>query len=344
VLFRSPLESAAMRVLLPILAFLLCTVGAGQAQTAAEFLKLGFGARTLALGDASLAADHDPSSLYWNPALLAGIRVPAAEAAHSENFGGATGFDAAAVSLPLGGRPGEAVAVGLLRFSVNDIPTTSNFRFDDVGADGRAGTGDAGEGNHQWDPGEPVETDPSAVVWRSDVEWALLAGYARPVGDRASLGLCAKYIRQQVADHQSSGLGVDIGARALLGDGLEAAARISDLTSTRLVWDTGTRETVPPALEASLARTVRFGSAATMRVLVGAGSSSWDLTGAAPRREWHGGVEYGYRESLFLRAGTSSGELAFGAGLGLKAFRLDYATVPFHELGATHRVSALARW
>ena len=315
---------------------------AARAGTVAEFLRLGVGARALALGEGMLSVEHDPSALYWNPALMAGSPRPAAEVMHAENFGGAAGFDAVACTVPLGGGPGEAVGIGVLRLSVDDIPTTGNFRFDDVGADGVAGSHDAGEGDGRWEPGEPVHADASAVEWRSDSEWAVLVGYARALGEAGAAGVCAKYLRQAVAGRQSTGFGLDVGAHLALSDGLELAARVSDLTSTRVVWDNGTRESIPPRLELAVARQLRLGRRASVRAVLGAGSDTRDV-GRGPR-EWHGGLEYRLRDRLFLRAGATSGRPTFGAGVGLARFRVDYAALPFHELGATHRLSALARW
>jgi len=338
-----PRGYACMRVRVLLLLVPLCLPLCARAQTAGEFLRLGFGARALALGNSMLSAEGDPASLYWNPALLARAARSGAEFMHTENFGGAAGFDAAAVLLPLkGGGKGEAIGIGVLRLSVDDIPTTSNFQFDDVGADGLPGTHDAGEGNGRWDPGEPVHADPSKVEFRSDQEWAVLAGYARPLGERGAVGVTAKLIRQSLAGRQSNGAGLDAGASLQLPGGVDLAARVSDLTATRITWDNGLRETIAPQLHLAVARTSPLGTSSSVRLSLGGATSSWDLVRSG--REWHGGLEYSFRDRLFLRAGDASGGASFGAGLGFARFRVDYAAAPFHDLGATHRLSALARW
>ena len=315
---------------------------AARAQSAAEFLRIGLGARALSLGSAAQAAEDDPSAVFWNPAFLGFSPRRGAEAMHAENFGGAAGFDALSVSLPVG-RPGEeAIGIALLRLAVDDIPTTNNFRFEDVGADGRPGTHDAGEGDGRWDPGEPVDVDPSAVVLRSDEEWALVLGYGRALGRGSSAGVAAKYLRQRVDDHQSSGFGVDAGARLALARGFSLSARLVDAAGTHISWDNGARERIAPRLELGLSRTVSLGARGTVRALASAGSGAWD--GARGAREWHAGAEYSPCPRLHLRGGSANGEPAFGAGVGIPGFRFDYATMPFHELGATHRLSAVARW
>lgn len=315
--------------------------GAVRAGTVAEFLRLGFGARALSLGDGMLSADHDAAALYWNPALLARPAGSSGEVMHTEQFGGLEGYDAFALALPLGTK-GETLALGLLRLAVNDIPMTGNFAFDDFGTDGLPGTHDRGEANGRWDPGEPVHADPGSVEFRSDEEWALLLGYARPLGERGSLGLCAKLLRQRLAGQGSSGIGVDLGLHWELPGGFELAVRLRDAAGTRVVWDTGAREVIGPRLNLAAGRELGLGTASRLRASLEAAVAGWDL--ASGGGEWHGGFEYRWRERLFLRAGSASGQAAFGAGIGLNRFRVDFATQPFHPLGATNRLSALARW
>lgn len=238
-----------MRVssLFPALAGLLLVAGpptAVGASGVAEFLRLGLGARAFALGGGLLSVGHDPSALCWNPALMARTPSAAAEIMHSENFSGAAGFDALAWTGPIGRGSGEALGVGILRLSVDDIPVTDRFAFDDFGSDARPGTHDPGEGDGRWQPGEPVQVDPSRVEWRSDAEWALLVGYARAFGPRVSAGVCAKYLRQEVAGRRGEGFGLDVGLRAEVL-GAEVAARVSDITTTRVAWDSGRARACP---------------------------------------------------------------------------------------------------
>src|SRR5207249_5887282 len=57
--------------------------------------------------------------------------------------------------------------------------------------------------------------------------------------------LTVKYFRQQLADHQSTGFGIDVGAVYDLDAMTRVALRVTDASTTRITWDTGKREQVP---------------------------------------------------------------------------------------------------
>ncbi len=61
------------KVTLGVLAFLLAAwpVGAARAQESAAFLNIGYGARSVAMGNTSTALAADSDAIYWNPAGLA---------------------------------------------------------------------------------------------------------------------------------------------------------------------------------------------------------------------------------------------------------------------------------
>ncbi|OGR98234.1 MAG: hypothetical protein A2V88_16040 [Elusimicrobia bacterium RBG_16_66_12] len=111
----------------PILAVLFTFIAAAPARSmqnnvgtaAAEFLRLGAGARSLGMGEAYSAVAEGPDAAYWNPAGLARMSRPEAIYARSELPAGLH-HDHLAVGVPCGFLSGT-VAVAVTRLSQEDL-------------------------------------------------------------------------------------------------------------------------------------------------------------------------------------------------------------------------------
>jgi len=320
---------------------------------AAEFLKVGAGARALGMGGAFVALADDASAVYWNPAGIVSVSTIQVEAMHAEQFGNLINYDFVAVAFPVSGPGARKACVGaaLIRLAVDDIPYTKNLEWEDLGIDQTPDTHDFGEGNGKWDPGERIILDEGKIIWKSNADMALFLSYASRLTEKVSVGGTFKLVRQEVMDNSSLGAGLDLGAIYTLDKSTSFGFVISDATTTQLVWDTGHHEFVAP--------TVRLGAQHTRKIgpLEGIGTvaadvevgfenrTSADLSlGDALTVDFKAGVEYWLKRTVAIRTGLDAGRFTAGTGARFSRFGFDYAFLSHKDLDNSHRVSASVRF
>ena len=118
----------------------------GKGTTAATFLKIGVGARAVAMGEAYAAVADDVSAVYWNPAGLAQLKYPEVTAMHVFWFDDIF-FDhmSGALPLPVGVAGVSLVYLNggtLLRSETGDTPDDperGTFSAADIGFTGGYG-------------------------------------------------------------------------------------------------------------------------------------------------------------------------------------------------------------
>jgi hypothetical protein len=317
---------------------------AGATKYAGEFLNTGVGGRALGMGGAFVAVAEGPTAGYWNPAGLVGAESRQITLMHSERFGDLVNYDYGAYSQPVGDN--GALGASVIRLGVGDIPNTLNLPFEDYGMDGIPNTSDDGEGNSNWDHGEPVIWDESKVDWFSSSEWAFLISYARRVAELLSLGGNAKFVRKSAGDNSAYGLGLDVGALLEVRDNAFLGLQVQDLTATALIWDTDRREFITPTIKIGGAYLIDFPKISG-KITVAIDSdfmfenrgSAAEYSAGSMSLEMHYGIEYAFKELVAVRTGMDKGEFTAGAGFKIGRFGLDYAFGGHDDLGDTHRVS-----
>ena len=109
--------------LLPLaLALLLTGAVHAASRYAGEFLGLGAGARSVALGSAYVALADDATAGYWNAAGLSALSGRQVHLTHSEHFSGLIQRDFVAIARP--GRLLHGMALSLVRMGIDDIHFT----------------------------------------------------------------------------------------------------------------------------------------------------------------------------------------------------------------------------
>jgi len=306
---------------------------------AGEFTDLGVGVRAAGMGGAFTVFDSDLQTLWWNPSGLSGLSErPQIYLMHADMYAGLYKIDAGAI----GKRLGETQwAVGFFRNATENLPFTDTTMFYDYGPDRIPGSGDPGEGNGTWDPGEQIR--PEAIYYRTEGDYLFTLGAGRNYGEKLRLGVSLKHMQSYIGEYSAFGFGFDIGAQYKYRPNLVLGAAIRDVSGTYIRWSTGTWETKMPS--------VWWG--ARYDIPIDAVRGGLSLTGEFETRfenidgiaeigpvslDPHFGVEFLLLKYVYLRTGIDRKDFSAGAGLRIAFFRVDYAFVTNDNLDNTHRI------
>ncbi len=305
--------------------------------TSAQFLKIGVGARAVALGGAYVAEATDLSALYWNPAGLSKLRGAAVQFAYTDYLADIS-YNFAAFGTNLGNLGTIAASIIYLDSGEMTVRTTDR-------------------------------PDPSAdEAERFSVQdLALQVSYGRALTDRFSIGTTVKYIREKIYNSSASTMAFDVGLvfttpfEALrLGTSMSNFGPKMQMSGRDILFssDPDPNRSGNVDVVNSEYRTDEFSLPLLFRL-----GLAWDavnnanhrivlLTDAAHPNDnseyLNLGGEYSFRDLVFLRAGVRNvfeedGEqgVTFGGGLNVRIdrslrMRVDYAYADFGRLEQTH--------
>ena len=295
--------------------------GRVQAETETRYggdpLLAGAGARSLGMGGAFVALSDDATAVYWNPAGLAGLTRMEVQVQHAEQFGGTVNHDAFALAKP---SPVGGFGASILRLGVGQITLT---RLED--------------------PSRPAGPDNRPVVSRvvGASDYNVTVAYGRRTGRRLSLGVALKVIWRRLGVGNGSGYGIDLGLLYETEAGVRAGLSIRNATRTRIHFDSGVEDRIPPSLLAGLAYTRRFEALRGQVVWSGSVHLAEQRSEAEDGQGLRLGAEYLYRDSLAFRIGMRDRHFTVGAGLCLHGrLAFDLAFLEHGELDNTYRISA----
>jgi len=329
-----------------VIAYSLSCGGVLASKYAGEFLTLGMGARAAGLGGAYCSIADDATAPYWNPAGIPLVDQKEIVLVHSELFGGIISYDCIGLAIPTGN---SAFGIDFFRLGVDDIPFTEGLEFNDWGSDGVPDTQDEGEGNDEFDPGEPIIYDPDRIIRVSSNDLALLLSYGWVFSNGLSFGASLKMIRRNVGEYSAYGSGADFGIIYSPVHSVNLGLCLQDAPMTFISWSTGTWEKILP--------TLKFGVSASHRVerLQGTLLLSIDqdlrfegreetsgLSVGSVSDDFRLGFEYNYSEAVSVRLGLDYGQLTAGMGIRYRQYSIDYAFLSHQDLGGSYRLSASA--
>ncbi|MBN2680985.1 MAG: PorV/PorQ family protein [Bacteroidales bacterium] len=303
-----------------------------------EFLAIGISARSMAMGNSTIASSNDVSSAYWNPANLTFIPYDLELGAmHASYFAGLAAYDYLGGAAKIDEK--TAFGISIIRFGVDDIPNTLELIDND--------------GNIRYD----------RIKSFSVADWAFLFSYAKISNiEGLRYGGNVKIIRRVAGDFAGAwGFGLDLSARYDKGNWI-FGAMARDVTSTFNAWSFNTSQleevfvlTGNEIPENSLEITLP-------RLLLGAGRKfdisekftglvelDADFTFDGKRNvlvkgdpisiDPHLGFEIGFKDLLFFRGGVSNFQKVpdfdnknvmtfqpnIGLGIKIKRLSIDYA-------------------
>lgn len=290
------------------------------------------GARSAALGSASMAIDGDYLGLLSNPYQLANVNYAWFGFSHTEYYED-TQYDFASATVPLG--KGQGLGFSFSRFGADDIPYIRE--------------------------GDPLP-EGSNYNTLSIADYVFSVSFGKKLTDRLDLGISFHGLYRDM-DQTGFGFRGDAGLRFRAVDQLYVSGLLKGWTSSAATWDSGEFEYSAPefylAASYSLPMPYLYGKLGLYwqgAELLHREARDLDLETDEDRggRVWEdpldwlqggrGGVEFAFDFGLTLRAGLSSfttfQSVTAGAGLVIVKFlKVDYAFESHPVFSPVHRVS-----
>ncbi len=274
----------------------------------AQLLKIGVGAKAVGMGESYVAAADDVYAAYWNPAGLTHVETNQFGFMHNEWFEDIR-YEFLGYVQPMG-------ELGTLAGSISYISMGDLERTDETGT----------------------------VVGDSFHPYDILLGlsFGRRLSDDISIGVNGKFLREKIDEESADEFAVDIGGLYFIpNSGLILGVNVQHLgTKMKFIEESF-----------SLPLNVKFGAA--YRLIDGALTIATDVNRPVDNYVNVGlGAEYKIMGIMNLRGGyrytvggnplgTASG-LRAGVGVEITDYKIDYAFVPYGELGQAHRISLVA--
>ncbi|MDI6703394.1 MAG: PorV/PorQ family protein [bacterium] len=284
----------------------------GAGTTAATFLKIGVGARATAMGEAFSSVADDATAIYWNPAGLSLFKSKEFSAMHNIYFEDIS-HDFLGYAQPFG--KDKAFGVGLVGVFITGLERFS---------------------------GSPTTTEPEGTFAAYD--GALSLSYSQRIFGNLFGGVSLKGIHQEIDGQCGRGAALDMG---LLYKnrikGLDLGCTIQNIGQEMKIYERSF----------SLPLTIRAGS--SYRLFRDRLTLALDAKKPIDQEvSLHLGTEWWPFRIMALRGGYKykldniekdplTG-LTAGAGFNFRWLQLEYAYVPYANLGDVHRISLLFRF
>ncbi|MEN8192516.1 MAG: PorV/PorQ family protein [Bacteroidota bacterium] len=295
-----------MKKLILILFFTSCGIAAQTAgNTGMSFLKIGFGARNIAMSDLGVVGVSDLTALNYNPAQISKYQAPQLMLTHSQSIQDVS-TQLVGASLELFGLP---LAFGLNTTSIGDIEIRTR-------------------------PGEAQSTFSAHYLFAS-----LSTGFR--VFDNLAAGLSVKHLYESIFSDESTGWAFDLGLSYFnIIDGVDIGASIKNLGSVDELRNEAAQ--LPNDARFGISYTNSLESISSELSLIGGVQQYLDTDdihlhiGSEVFYNELIAIRLGYM------SGYDSKGLTTGLGLKWEGLNFDYAFAPYtYGLGSAHTISLM---
>ncbi|MDI6704523.1 MAG: PorV/PorQ family protein [bacterium] len=276
----------------------------------ATFLEFGIGGKAVAMGEAYMAVSSDVTAIYWNPGGLSQVKGKEFAAMHNIWFEDIS-HDFLGYAHPIG--KDKIIGIGIIGLFINDLERRKGPNLE------KEGTFGAYDGS-------------------------IILSYSQNVSKNFSAGFSLKGIYQQIDREKGQGAALDIGWLYKIP--------IKNLNLGFAIQNWGSKMKIYKR-KFQLPRIFRIG--ASYRPFKNNLTLAFDVSKSIDNGLiLHFGTEYqifdliairgGYRYKLDQIDNEPLSGLTAGLGFKIKDYQLDYAFVPYSDLGDTHRISFLLKF
>ena len=317
-------NGVSMRKIL-IIALMLIAVAAINAQdnnSAAAYIRMGIGARIMAMGDAGTATTSDITAAYWNPAGLYNIKDIEFASMYNLKMGYDRSFKYAAF--------GRRYSFGSL--ALNWV----NATVDDI---------------------EGYTEDNQPTGFFNNNEHNIGLSYANKIWD-VQFGITPKVYLSMIDDETKSGFGLDLGAKYDINQYLVAGVMVRDaygsIDGETIPYQLSVGVAAYPFLGITLAGDVKMEKSEDPVIAIGAeywtsigkdaeANSKLSVVSVKERNTWQDVLS---NAQTGVRLGFNDGRFSVGTGLKLRNLQLDYAyRINNHDIFSDdHIVSMILRF
>tara|TARA_B100000315_G_C14595353_1_gene598699 strand:+ start:9431 stop:10468 length:1038 start_codon:yes stop_codon:yes gene_type:complete len=290
-------------------------------------------AKSVALSFSEVSSAVGPFASLVNPARLTEDTDYTLNYTHQERFSGIVNFDLAGWHIK--NNQQSKWSLVLIHEGVQHIPNTTQALMD-------------ANGNGVIDENERLDID--KIKFFNQSQWAAILGIGTSKGSW-KLGGNIKGLYHSLDAHAGFGLGFDFGVSRNFGKNHSIGFMIKDITTSWIVWDSGTVERILPEISAGDLYTLNI---APLRLKINLTTMfELSLEGRNQSEDFHlfdysgmfrSGIDLQYNEKFHIRFGRNP-LTKYSAGLGFEfpAVEINYAFTPSPMgslLGTSHYISA----